>query len=322
MSDVIVSALVGLGTGFLVGSNSSKEATDSNKKALELQRSINDALLSSVKYEETIKKLKEDLLLVENSGPTNDFLKLQLADLQENYEMLMNYARSKIPELPTSFVVAETPVEGLHFNPNLVFDRTKPDRNIALLNGVIAIKGVRNFKTPVYVVEAGVLHELKSHANTSLNSRILQLTTGLASCQIKLTANEHIINPSGAQVAPIAEPLLLIEFDKSVDLSILLNNIVIGAARSATNARWDVQVSGGVSLYRKNILAVKLWGIAAYNSYYLMNLTLQSLVNSAQLPVLSVTVVDSLSASVPMHSGVVHYDMTASYKLAGKSVSF
>lgn len=322
MSDVIVSALVGLGTGFLIGNNSSKESDNSNKDALELQRSINDALLNSIKYEETINKLKDKLLLIENSGPTNDFLKLQLSDLQENYDMLMNYARSKIPELPTSFVVAETPVEGLHFNPNLVFDRTKPDRNIALVNGVIAIKGVRNFKVPVYVVEADLLHELKSHANSGLSSRVLQLTTADASCQIKISANEKIMNPGGSQVNPVAEPLLLVEFDKSVDLTLLLNNIAIGYSRSSGNARWDVHPSGFVGLYRKNILAFKMYCIADYANYYLTNLVLKALVNSQQLPVLSVTIVDSLSASVPLYSGVIHNNMTASYKLANKSVDF
>lgn len=261
-------------------------------------------------------------MLIENSGPTNDFLKLQLKDLQENYDMLMNYARSKILELPTSFVVAETPVEGLHFNPNIVFDRTKTDRNIELVNGVIAIKGVRNFKVPVYVVEAGVLHELKSHANSSLSTRILQLTTADASCQIKITANEKVHNMTGAQVSPIAEPLVLMEFDKSVDLSLLLNNIIVGHSRSSGNVRWDVLVNGYVGLYRKNILAFKLYNIYTYDSYYLANLVLKSLVNSQQLPLLSVTVVDSLTASIPMHSGVLHNNMTASYKLAGKSVEF
>lgn len=322
MSDVIVSALVGLGTGFLIGNNSSRESDNSNRDALELQRSINDALLNSIKYEETINKLKNDLLLIENSGPTNDFLKLQLSDLQENYDMLMNYARSKIPELPTSFVVAETPVEGLHFNPNLVYDRTKPDRNISLVNGVIAIKGVRNFKVPAYVVEAGILHELKSHANSSLSSRILQLTTADASCQIKISANERVMNPSSSQVNPVAEPLLLVEFDKSVDLTLLLNNIAIGYSRSSSNARWDVNTSGFVGLYRKNILAFKMYCVADSTNYYLTNLVLKALVNSQQLPVLSVTIVDSLSASVPLYSGVVYDNMTASYKLANKSVDF
>lgn len=322
MNDVVVSALVGLGTGFLVGNKTSKESSDSNQDALNLQRSINEALISSIKYEDTIKKLKEDLLLVENSGPTNDFLKLQLADLQDNYDMLMNYARSKIPDLPTSFVVAETPVEGLHFNPNLVFDRSKPDRNIALVNGVISVKGVRNFKVPVYVVEAGVLHELKTHANASLSSRILQLTTADASCQLKISANEKIMNPGGSLVDPVAEPLLLVEFDKSVDLTILLNNIVVGYSRSNGNARWDVHPSGFVGLYRKNILAFKMFCIYDSLNYYLANLVLKALVNSQQLPVLSATVVDSLSASIPLYSGVVHNNMTASYKLANKSVDF
>lgn len=322
MNDVVVSALVGLGTGFLVGNMTSKESSDSNQDALNLQRSINEALISSIKYEETIKKLKEDLLLVENSGPTNDFLKLQLTDLQDNYDMLMNYARSKIPDLPTSFVVAETPVEGLHFNPNLVYDRSKPDRNIALVNGVISVKGVRNFKVPVYVVEAGVLHELKTHANASLSSRILQLTTADTSCQLKIGANEKVMNPGGALVSPVAEPLLLVEFDKSVDLTILLNNIVVGYSRSNNNARWDVHPSGFVGLYRKNILAFKMFCISDHSNYYLANLVLKALVNSQQLPVLSVTVVDSLSASIPKYSGVVHNDMTASYKLANKSVNF
>lgn len=322
MNDVVVSALVGLGTGFLVGNMTSKESSDSNQDALNLQRSINEALISSIKYEETIKKLKEDLLLVENSGPTNDFLKLQLTDLQDNYDMLMNYARSKIPDLPTSFVVAETPVEGLHFNPNLVYDRSKPDRNIALVNGVISVKGVRNFKVPVYVVEAGVLHELKTHANASLSSRILQLTTADTSCQLKIGVNEKVMNPGGALVSPVAEPLLLVEFDKSVDLTILLNNIVVGYSRSNNNARWDVHPSGFVGLYRKNILAFKMFCISDHSNYYLANLVLKALVNSQQLPVLSVTVVDSLSASIPKYSGVVHNDMTASYKLANKSVNF
>lgn len=322
MNDAVVSALVGLGTGFLVGNRTSKENSDLNQDALNLQRSINEALISSIKYEATIKKLKEDLLLVENSGPTNDFLKLQLADLQDNYDMLMNYARSKIPDLPTSFVVAETPVEGLHFNPNLVFDRSKSDRNITLVNGVISIKGVRNFKVPVYVVEAGVLHELKSHANSSLSSRILQLTTGDASCQLKIGPNEKIMNPAGAIVNPVAEPLLLVEFDKSVDLVSLLNNIVIGYSRSISNARWDVFSSGFVGLYRRNILAFKAFCIYDYQNYYLANLVLKALVNSQQLPVLSVTVVDSLSATIPIYSGVVNNFMTASYKLANKSVVF
>lgn len=322
MNDTIVSALVGMGAGYLVGSTSSKDSENSNQSALNLQRSINDALLSSIKYEETIKKLKEDLLLVENSGPTNDFLKMQLADLQENYDMLMSFVRSKVPDLPTSFVVTETPVEGLHFNPNLVFDRAKPDRNIALVNGVISIKGVRNFKIPVYVVEAGVLHELKTHANSSLSSRILQLTTADVSCQLKIGANERIMTPTGSLVNPVAEPLLLVEFDKSVDLTILLNNIVIGYSRSSGNARWDVHPSGFVGLYRKNILAFKMFFIYDLNNYYLANMVLKALVNSQQLPVLSATIVDSLSASIPLYSGVSHNNMTASYKLANKSVDF
>lgn len=321
MQQGIIPGLMGLSAGFMIG-KAMPVHNEENANALSLQREINESLLASIKYEEAIKKLQQQLLIIENSGPTNDFLKLQLKDLQDNYDALMVYARSKIPDLPTSFIVAETPVEGLHFNPNIFFDRQKPDRNISLVDGVITIKGVKTYKTPVYMVEKGILHELKSAANPTLQTTILQLTPDLLSCQIKLGANEKICYPGGARLNDIAEPLVLIEFDKSVDLTILLNNIGLGYARHSGNARWDTYVSGGVSLYRRNILAFKLWCLYADDNFYIANLVLKTLVNSLQLPVLSVAVVDSMHSSLNIYAGAGRHDMTPSYKLVGKKVDY
>lgn len=322
MENPIIAALIGLGSGFAIGKANAEKNSESNAISLDLQRSVNEALLNSIRYEEAIKKLKDQLLSIENSGPTVDFLKLQLSDLQSNYDALMTFVRSRVTDLPSSFVVAETPVEGLHFNPKIAFDRNKADRNITLVDGVITIKGVTAYKVPIYAIWGGLVNELKSYSNPSLPTHIAQLNTGLASCQFKIGVNERSFNNAQSANNRMVEPLCLIEFDKSVDLSVLLNNIVLGYSRHSTNARVDWFPTANISCYRKNILAFKVFGVQDVTNYFLMNLVMKTLVNSLQLPILSAAVVDSMSTGLGMYSGVANDYMTPAYQLTGKSTEF
>lgn len=322
MGNSVIVALMGLSSGFVIGKANAENTSESNAISLDLQRSVNEALLNSIKYEDAIKKLKDQLLKIENSGPTVDFLKLQLSDLQSNYDALMTFVRSRVTDLPSSFVVAETPVEGLHFNPNVVFDRNKADRNITLVNGVITIKGVTTYKVPIYAIWGGLVNELKSYNNPSLPTHIAQLNTGVGSCQFKIGVNERSYNNTQSANDRMVEPLCLIEFDKSVDLPVILNNIVLGYSRHSTNARADWYPVANIACYRKNILAFKIFGIYDLSNYFLMNLVMKTLVNSLQLPILSATVVDSMGTGLGLYSGVANDYMTPAYQLTGKSTAF
>lgn len=318
----IIPALMGLGTGFMIAKGLSSNENTTPASSLDLQTSINTALLNSIKYEDTIKKLQEQLNATVNSGPTNDFLKLQLKDLQENYTALMTYVRSKVPELPTSFVVNETPVTGLHFAPNLVFDRDKTDRNISIVNDVITLKGVTTYKVPIRVREGGIFTELRSQFNPTLRDYLANITTAPYGFQIRIGDNERQVLNRGASMLEPVEPLCLIEFDRNVDLSLLLNNIVIGSARNVDGTRWDLHQQSFIALYRKNILAFKVTGHLDVNQTFLLNLVLRTLVNSQQLMIKSATVVDSMSAGLAVYAGADANHMTPSYKLVGKSTDF
>lgn len=319
----IIPALMGLGTGFMIAKGLSNDSSNiTPASSLDLQTSINEALLNSIKYEETITKLSEQLKAVKNTGPTNDFLKLQLKDLQSNYDALMTYVRSKVPELPTSFVVSETPVTGLHFAPNLVFDRDKTDRNISIVNDVITIKGVNTYKVPIRIREGGIFTEIRSQFNPTLKDYLGNITTAPYGFQVRIGDNERVVQNGGASMTEPVEPLCLIEFDKNVDLSLLLNNIIIGSARNLDGTRWDLHQQSFISLYRKNILAFKVTGHSDANTTYLLNLVLRTLVNSQQVLIKSATVIDSLSVGLKLYAGVDSNHMTPSYKLVGKSTDF
>lgn len=318
----IIPALMGLGTGFMIAKGLLKSENITPTSSLDLQTSINKALLDSIKYEETISKLQLQLQTVTNSGPTNDFLKLQLKDLQSNYDALMVYVRSKVPELPTSFVVNETPVTGLHFAPNLVFDRDKFDRNISIINDVITIKGVNVYKAPIRVREGGIFTELRSQFNPTLKDYLGNITTAPYGFQIRIGDNERVVQNGGASMIEPVEPLCLIEFDKSVDLSLLLNNIIIGSARNLDSTRWDLHQQSFIALYRKNVLAFKVTGHYDVNTTFLLNLVLRTLVNSQQVLIKSATLVDSMSVGLKLYAGADANHMTPSYKLVGKSTDF
>lgn len=71
----VIPALMGLGTGFMIAKGLLKSENITPTSSLDLQTSINKALLDSIKYEETISKLQLQLQTLTNSGPTNDFFK-------------------------------------------------------------------------------------------------------------------------------------------------------------------------------------------------------------------------------------------------------
>lgn len=318
----VIPALMGLGTGFMIAKGLSDNSSKTPAASLDLQTTINKALLDAIKYEETISKLNEQVKTITNSGPTNDFLKLQLRDLQSNYDALMTYVRSKVPELPTSFTVSETPVVGLHFAPTLVFDRDKTDRNISIVNDVITIKGVTTYKCPIRIREGGIFTEIRSQFNPTLKDYLGNITTSPYGFQIRIGDNERTVQNGGASMIEPVEPLCLIEFDKSVDLTLLLNNIIIGSARNFDGTRWDLHQQSFIALYRKNILAFKVTGHYDANTTFLLNLVLRTLVNSQQVLIKSATLVDSLSVGLKLYAGVDGNHMTPSYKLVGKSTDF
>lgn len=329
-SSPVIAALSGLGVGMMLSNllSKSKEENSSEVTSVatvyELQSKVNEALLNSIKYEQVIKDLNEKLKLPTHNQTTVDFLELQLKDVTDLYNSLMAFARSKIPELPTSFEVVETPVEGLHFAPHIVFKRTSKDRNIVIDNGVIKILGVDNYPVSVYSREAGMVTELKSRASPLLPNRLINIDTSVAGSQIFFGNNNRTWIDSNISLTQMAEPLLLIEFDSSVSLAGILSNIKIGAItrEGANTAR---NINGYVSLYRANILAVKLLGISDPNGTWstmtLHGLQLSTWVATQQLMILSTTVVDSKQVHVSQHNPESNSPRASNY-LMGKYVPF
>lgn len=329
-SSSVIAALSGLGVGMMISNllNKSKEETSSEVTSVatvyELQSKVNEALLNSIKYEQVIKDLNEKLKLPTHNQTTVDFLQLQLKDVTDLYNSLMTFARSKIPELPTSFEVVETPVEGLHFAPHIVFRRTSKDRNVVIDNGVIKILGVDNYPVSVYSREAGMVTEFKSRASPLLPNKLINIDTSVAGSQIYFGNNNRTWIDSDPSLTQMAEPLLLIEFDPSVNLASILSNIKIGAiTREGTNTARNI--NGYVSLYRANILAVKLLGIADANTTWstmtIHGLQLSTWVATQQLMILSTTVVDSKQVHVSQHNPGSNSPRASNY-LMGKYVPF
>lgn len=312
-SDVLA-AITGAGLGFMVGSylkkdTNSQESTDSQPMTViyDLQSKVNEALLNSIKYEEVITKLKQQLAQPLVNQATVDFLQLQLKDVTTLYNNLLTYARSKIPELPTSFEVVESPVEGLHFNSQISFDRNKKDRNIKIEEGCIKIVGIDNFKIPVFSREAGLVTELKSPSNPDLAARVINIDTSTAGSQIYFGNNERSWIDSDNSVDQQVEPLLLIEFDKAIDLRTILSNIKIGVVnRAGGMVNTTYNINGYVSLYRTNILAVKLLGIPSvisnWSALQQLHLQLSTITGGQQLMILSAVVVDSKQVHVSQHN--------------------
>lgn len=326
----VIAALSGLGVGMMLSNllNKNKETSNTEVTSVatvyELQSKVNEALLNSIKYEQVIKDLNEKLKLPTHNQTTIDFLQLQLEDVTKLYDGLMTYARSKIPDLPTSFEVVETPVEGLHFAPHILFKRTTKDRNVVIDNGVIKILGVDNYPVSVYSREAGMVTELKSRANPLLPNKLINIDTSVAGSQIYFGNNNRTWIDSDAGLTQMAEPLLLIEFDPSVNLAGILSNIKIGAiTREGTNTARNI--NGYVSLYRANILAVKLLGIADANTTWstmtVHGLQLSTWVATQQLMILSTTVVDSKQVHVSQHNPGSNSPRASNY-LMGKYVPF
>lgn len=326
----VIAALSGLGVGMMLSNllNKNKETSNTEVTSVatvyELQSKVNEALINSIKYEQVIKDLNEKLKLPTHNQTTIDFLQLQLADVTKLYDGLMTYARSKIPDLPTSFEVVETPVEGLHFAPHILFKRTTKDRNVVIDNGVIKILGVDNYPVSVYSREAGMVTELKSRANPLLPNKLINIDTSVAGSQIYFGNNNRTWIDSDPGLTQMAEPLLLIEFDPSVNLAGILSNIKIGAiTREGVNTARNI--NGYVSLYRANILAVKLLGIADANSTWstmtVHGLHLSTWVATQQLMILSTTVVDSKQVHVSQHNPVSPTPRASNY-LMGKYVPF
>lgn len=331
-SSSVVAALSGLGVGMMLSSLLSKSKTDSADditsvvSVYELQSKVNEALLNSIKYEQVIEELKEKLKLPTHNQTTIDFLQLQLADVTALYDSLMAYARSKIPELPTSFEVVETPVNGLHFNSELVFRRDGKDRNIVIDSGVIKILGVPNYPVSVYSREAGMTTELRSRANPLLPSKLINIDTSLAGSQIYFGNNDRSWTDADHAVTSMAEPLLLIEFDPAVNLSGLLSNIKIGTVtRGGALVNSSRIINGYVSLYRANILAVKLMGIASphdnWSVMHIQGLQLSTWVATQQLMILSTTVIDSRQAHVSQHNPGSNSTRASNY-LMGKYIPY
>lgn len=326
----VIAALSGLGVGMMLSNLLNRSSEVSNEEVTsvatvyELQSKVNEALLNSIKYEQVIKDLNEKLKLPTHKQTTIDFLQLQLADVTQLYDNLMTYARSKIPELPTSFEVVETPVEGLHFAPHIIFKRTTSDRNVTVDNGVIKILGVDNYPVSVYSREAGVVTELKSRANPLLPNKVINIDTSVAGSQIYFGNNDRSWVDSDGGLTQMAEPLLLIEFDPSVNLAGILSNIKIGAVTRSGVATAS-NINGYVSLYRANILAVKLLGIATANTVsstmIVHGLQLSTWVATQQLMILSTTVVDSKQVHVSQLNPGGN-SSRASNHLMGKYVPF
>lgn len=329
----VLAAITGASLGFMVGSYLNKDdqtnndqGADSITVVYELQSKVNEALLNSIRYEEVITKLKQQLALPLANQNTIDFLTLQLSDVTKLYDSLLLYARSKIPELPTSFEVVESVVEGLHYNDKLVFDRNKKDRNISIVNGCIKILGVDNYPIPVFNREQGIVTELKSIFNSALPAKVINIDSSTPGSQIFFGNNERSWVDSDNSVGQMAEPLLLIEFDKNVDLRTILSNIkfgVVGRAGGMVNASRNI--SGFVSLYRSNILAVKLLGIpTAVGEWSILNLVhlqMSTITGIQQLMILSAAVVDSKQVHVSQHNPTSP-TIRASNFLMNKTVPF
>lgn len=324
LSDVIV----GLSGGFLLGNTIVPNLRTDSKSVtlLSLQQSVNDALINSMKYEKLIADLNQKLADAENSGPTVDFLKLQLEDLQENYDQLMIFVRSKVPELPTSFEVVESNVEGLHHNPSLVFDRSKADRNLYIADGVMCVRGMKSINVSVQVETKGLKIPLKCENNKTASTYILNLEPVGAPVWVRLfPVGGYATTMNGSALDAFTLPLVLIEFDKSVDLSILLNNIVLGHIYPQDQASVSGMAEiGTVKMYRKNVLAFSLATMFTDRHMYLDALVLNTLANTLQLPILSVCVVDSMEAHLDAYAGnhpSASY-MTPSFLLTGKKREF
>lgn len=310
----VLAAITGVSLGFMVGSYINKsDAIDKESEGqpltvvYELQSKVNEALLNSIKYEEVITKLKQQLSLPLANQNTIDFLTLQLESVTKLYDSLLLYARSKIPELPTSFEVVESAVEGLHFNDKISFDRAKKDRNISLVNGCINIVGVNNFLIPIFNREGNIVTQLKSIANPNLPAKVINIDSSVAGSQIFFGNNDRSWSDSDNSVDQMVEPLLLIEFDKAIDLRTVFSNIKIGVAnRGGAMINTTYNISGFVSLYRSNILAVKLLGIptaiAAWSTLQQLFLQMSTITGVQQLMVLSATVVDSKQVHVTQHN--------------------
>lgn len=321
--------LAGAAIGYVVGQNRNQQtSSDDNLSVVyELQTKVNEALINSIQYEKVITDLKNKLAAPTVSQATVDFLQLQLADVTELYNSLMTYARSKIPELPTSFEVVESPVEGLHFNNKLIFDRSKADRNIALDNGVISIRGVDNYNVSVFCREAGIVTELKNKKNKLLSGKVINIDTSATGCQIFFGSNECTWTGGDNSITQMAEPLLLIEFDKNVDFRTILSNLKIGVCGlQGGSLSTAFHVNGYASLYRANILAVKLIGlhdlaVTSWPTLRQIHLQLSTVVGVQQLMVNSAIVVDSKQVHVNQHAISSNSLRTSNY-LAGKYIPY
>lgn len=322
--------LAGAALGFVAGQKSSEGKTQPNENltmVYDLQSKVNEALLNSIQYEKVIADLKAKLAAPAVSQTTVDFLQLQLADVTALYNSLMTYARSKIPELPTSFEIVEAPVEGLHFNSKIPFDRSKADRNITLDGGVISIRGVDNYDVSVFCREAGLVTELRNKKNKLLSGKILNIDTSATGCQIFFGNNHRTWTGGDNSITQMAEPMLLIEFDKSVDFKTILSNIKIGVCSlEGGTLSGAYHVNGFASLYRSNILAVKLIGIhglpvGSWPTLQQIHLQMSTLVGVQQLMVNSAIVVDSKQVHVNQHA-ISSTSLRTSNYLAGKYVPY
>lgn len=243
-------------------------------------------------YEETIASLQAEIELSKEDKAVINNLNEQLANLQSEYN-------AYVESTEANNNVDVTPVNGLHFDPNLVFDRSELDRNISIIDNVISINGVNALDLPVFTIRGSVQTEVRTKVNSEIDDIDLFIEGSVASQQIKIGNKEYRTRFSRYATELPIEPLVLLEFDSSVDLRVLLNNIVIGHARSSTNTAGTEMTSGFVGLYRSNILAFKLFNIEDHDIQYFANLTLKSHVGTSNLSLKSAVVVDSMSASIP-----------------------
>lgn len=344
MKKSVLSTLLGVGAGFLVGKRSSAsrehlepanpniieeyeerirtlQATiessqnnqsvvdDLNQQLINLQAEYKSVLasiesnnLTIGNYEETIKTLQATIEANKGDQSIIANLNQQLANLQAEYDSYV-----------ASVKTTDDIINGLHFDPDLVFDRSVSDRNISVVDNAISINGVNHFNLPVYVISGGNSQEARTKFKPEKNEIKLTLTGSNLSHQIKIGNKIYQMNVHNTSNL-ISEAMVLLEFDKSVNLKEVINNIVISSANSENNSQWNNHISGFVALYRSNVLAFKLYNIMDASRHNLANLALKTNTGIQELPLISAAVVDSMSASVVANNG-----MGSSYKLAGNA---
>lgn len=282
---------------------------DLNQQLISLQAEYESALASLESnnttisnYEETIRTLQATIEANDDNQSLIATLNQQLVNLQAEYD-------SYVASVGTN---GET-INGFHFDPNLVFDRSVSDRNISVVGDAISINGVNHFNLPVYVVSQGGSQEIRTKFKSELDEINLNLTGSHLSHQIKIGTKIYQMSAHNTSNL-LSEAMVLLEFDKNVNLKEVINKIVIGTANSGDNTQWNNYISGFVALYRANILAFKLYNIMDHSVHNLANLALKATVGNLELPLISAAVVDSMSASVVPNNG-----LGSSYKLAGNS---